>query len=222
MLGEQKVKDEQQYDSTALSNMPANGLQLLSDDEIGMLRTNLSASVVSWLQDKSFLTDKLTATFRADCRLRLLREDDCVHLEKFDLPISIIGEKTFSGPGRLREVAQQVNQQCWIFARTLIPSSTLHQEPRLRQLGDQALGTFLQTKNAQRSNFGFFTVASTHTLLDSTRMLYSQQEGGQPRLGRCSRFTWSKGQCSVVEIFTPRFLHALQMALESATASPSR
>ncbi|NND64968.1 MAG: chorismate lyase [Gammaproteobacteria bacterium] len=197
-----------------LSVIEDPSLQWLTDGELETLNDTLSTAVLDWVCAKDFLTDRLAATFNDACQLKVLREDDCLHLESFEMSQKTAQGSKLRGPGRLREVAQRANQQCWIFARSLMPMSSLSAQPQLRRLNDQPLGLFLKTQQAQRSDFSFFTIMPESPLLDSFMKAFPAQKSERlPCLGRCSGFQWTQGECVVIEIFMPRFLNALRVAL---------
>jgi chorismate--pyruvate lyase len=101
----------------------------------------------------------------------------------------------------VRETLLLVKQQAWVFARSVIPASTLNGPNRaLRSLGNRSLGSWLFSAPSMRR--APFEVA----LIDPGNTLVPEQLQTDVQLwGRRSRFEVNQAALLVCEIFLPPF-----------------
>ena len=112
-----------------------------------LLRSAVPATIWPWLLDPSSLTRRLQQACGGGFRVQLVRQH-------WELPLlseaRVLGIRT----GRhalVREVRLLCGEQPWVFARTVIPTTTLTgPQRRLGQLGERPLGGLLFSEPSMR------------------------------------------------------------------------
>ncbi|WP_416885331.1 chorismate--pyruvate lyase family protein [Marinospirillum sp.] len=151
----------------------------------------------SWLQERGSLTQRLQQQARSSFHVELLQQR-LVHLRTQEL--AQLGWSR--QPVLVRQVLLHVDQQPWVYARSLLPlvtSAPLYR--RVRHLGNQALGQLLfSSADLQR---GTFSYCAPHQL-------------AFPSLwGRQSVFYQQQACVLVAEHFLPPMARALNLASHS-------
>ncbi len=155
-----------------------------------------SANTENWLLDKGSLTQKLGNQCQS-FQIKVLGQKV--------MPIQAHEEPLFPKPSRflIREVLLQCENIPWVFARTLIPESTLAGQGKgLAALGESSLGDFLFSD--PKLTRGEFEVAEFAQ--DSDVFKLAKSLGQQPKCslwGRRSLFFLDGKPLLVAEIFLP-------------------
>lgn len=161
------------------------------------LRGHLPPALKPWLLDSGSLTAKLVALSGGDFQVQVLRQ---VH-ERASL-----SEQQALGIARrqlclIREVVLQGQGQPWVFARSVLPLSSLNGQLRhLRKQGSRPLGAFLFTQpQLQRSAIALSLINSHHGYVPKNLL------GKQSAWGRRSIFSIAQQPLLVSEVFLPDF-----------------
>ena len=162
-------------------------------------RSELSVGLSDWLFDTGSLTQRLRQICPAQFRVRLLRQ----HWGR-----PLINETCALGLERqgfvwIREVQLLCREQPWVFARTLIPPSSLQgRVRRLTRLGTRPLGEVLFTDPGAAR--GEVEVASIHRGQRLHRRAFGDRsETADVIWGRRSVFRLDRQPLLVCEIFLP-------------------
>ena len=162
-------------------------------------RSLIPTAVASWLLDESSLTRRLQRTCIGRFHVRLLRQE-------WQKPP--VGEHRLLGMRRgqlavVREVELLCDSVPWVFARSLIPSSSMTgRAKRLAYLGEKPLGALLFADPGLRRRFaqtGCLTprhplyAAATNHLIEKPARLW----------GRRTLYFYSEKPLLVYEIFLP-------------------
>lgn len=104
------------------------------------LRTRLPVGLIPWLLDSGSLTDRLKAACPGTFRVRVLdegwRRPRLDEVRSLGLPVANVAW--------VRQVQLLCDERPWVFARTVIPATTLSgAQRRLAHLGNRPLGAFL-------------------------------------------------------------------------------
>jgi chorismate--pyruvate lyase len=136
------------------SNCAAAPPEWLPAERLGQF--TVDPFVLPWLIGKGLLTLRLKAAWGERFALRLV--------EQTTAPLSGPSAErlgTGDGAGLLRDVEMRCGVHICVYARTLIPDSTLNAHPWLGELGDCALGeTLSELSGLQRSPFDFAWLAA--------------------------------------------------------------
>jgi chorismate--pyruvate lyase len=150
-----------------------------------------------WLLDEGSLTERLIAASSGDFRVERLSQS-------WQQPL--LSERRLLGlAGRQRALIREVVLRChgepWVYARSVIPASTLTGSLRhLRHLQNQSLGAMIfQQPTLQR---GAFQLAR---LPAQSRYIHPLVREDQPAWARRSRFTVEGKPLSVSEVFLQHF-----------------
>jgi len=156
-----------------------------------------------WLLDSGSLTAKLLKKSGGEFRVSVLTQSIS--------PILLSERRILNIPNRqwamIREVVLYGNNTPWVYARTVVPLSTL-QGPlrRLHYLGDKPLGEQLFTDpSMERGNMQIAQFASSHI----PQEVMSRQLNNQPwdsTWGRRSVFRLSSQPLLVSEVFLPSLM----------------
>lgn len=146
----------------------------------------------NWLLDTGSLTERLQSHCR-QFRVQLLGQAMAPLSEDEQCQMTDM-------PCEVREVLLCGEAQPWVFARSLLPVSLIHQGMQeLAQLGEQSLGKVLFNRSdCVREPFEITRIPADHALLqtlgiDSTHDVW----------GRRSRFSYRHWHMMVAEIFLP-------------------
>ncbi|HFD92463.1 MAG TPA: chorismate lyase [Gammaproteobacteria bacterium] len=163
-------------------------------------RGRLPPALATWLLDDSSLTRRLQARCQGDFRVR-------VRSQGWERPLE--DERRSLGMRRgvlawVRQVHLLCDGRPWVYARTVIPATTLHGEQRrLLRLGERPLGAMLFADASVRR--GALEVAC----IPSHQPLYHAAlpgKGRRPVWGRRSLFFFGARPLLVSEIFLPALL----------------
>lgn len=156
-----------------------------------------------WLLDQGSLTAKLMAFSQGKFRVRVLRQG----LARPDL-----SERRCLGvsPGRwvlVREVVLMGKGESWVFARSLLPLSSLRGRLRqLRQLNTRPLGGFLfRQPDLEREPM------EISRLMPGQRYVPSSLQRGETLWGRRSVFRLEGRPLLVSEVFLPAFVERVSL-----------
>ncbi len=177
------VTGSESPDSRWLPSVDAN----LSDAEPG---------IRSWLTYAGLLTRRIQQTCEDSFRLELLRFER-------DL-LSAADTRLLGGShqGMVRDIRLCCSGQPRVFARTVIPESTLREHPWLSRLGHTPLGETLKSRaDARRSLFEFTSLEAGDNLFDTA----VDGTGLEPAMlwARRSQFFLGAHALLVYEIFLP-------------------
>ena len=158
----------------------------------------LPAQLKHWLLDRGSLTARLKAHYH-DVRVDVLRQEVA--------PVSPDEQQQFGGHGpfmQVREILLVCDDIPRVFARTLLPETTLNQsQADFRQLGSRPLGEVLfQTEGMQRGAIEVGCFEATSTIGRLARQ--AAQPPGHPLWGRRSLFHVDDQPLLVAEIFLPQ------------------
>ncbi len=150
-----------------------------------------------WLLDEGSLTERLIAASGGDFRVERLSQ--C-----WQQPL--LSERRLLGlPGRqwalIREVVLRCREEAWIYARSVIPASTLTGSLRhLRHLQNQSLGALIfQQPTLQRGEFQLALLPA------HSDYVHEQVRQEQAAWARRSRFLIEGKPLSVSEVFLHHF-----------------
>ncbi len=155
----------------------------------------------SWLLDDDSLTAKLIALSSGDFRVKLLSQElarpqlsECRALGLPPRQLALVRQVVLLGEG-----------EPWVFARSLVPLSTLTGRLRqLRQLDTRPLGAFLFSQhNLQRGGIAVSRIDRHHQYLPA------QVQGNATVWGRRSVFRVDDKPLLVSEVFLPGFYQRL-------------
>ena len=172
---------------------------LLFDWQPSKRLTNLQLPLVKkdWLLDQGSLTERLTQLSEGHFRVKLVSQS--VAKPRLD-ESRALGLKT-TQMAVIREVVLQGGQEDWVFARSVIPLSSLKGKLRhLHYLNNQSLGSKLfQDPNLKRSQFEVYHQKS----INSSNIGKSDEKTAY--WGRRSVFHLYNQPLLVAEIFLPSF-----------------
>lgn len=162
-----------------------------------------SAAMQDWLSDSSSLTARLIAKSQGQFKVQVVRQI---------IGVPRLNERQVLGMRRptlalIREVILQGKGEPWVFARSLLPLSSLTGSLRhLRKQGNRPLGAFLFSQpQLQRSAIAVARISRDHAYVPADLV------GNQPLWGRRSVFYLQQKPLLVSEVFLPAF--ADQLAL---------
>lgn len=160
-------------------------------------------SLRPWLLDQGSLTAKLVARSGGDFRVQVLRQ-------AVERPL--LSEQRLLGmaAGRhalVREVLLLGQGQAWVFARSLVPLTSLAGRlRRLRSLRERPLGAFLFAQpGLRRGALQFSRIQPGQQYMPEALFL------GEPLWGRRSVFCLDHKPLLVSEVFLPSFTHSLSL-----------
>jgi chorismate lyase len=154
-----------------------------------------------WLLDQGSLTAKLVSRSGGDFRVRVLRQT---------VARPLLSEQRLLGipAGRqalVREVVLLGRGQPWVFARSLVPLTSLTGRlRRLRYLRDRPLGAFLFAQpDLQRGALEISRIRASQGYVPA------EVSTGEPLWGRRSVFRLDNKPLLVSEVFLPSFTQTL-------------
>lgn len=160
-----------------------------------------SQSLQSWLTDPGSLTARLIAKSRGHFQVEVVRQaigrpglDECKALGISSGSLALI-----------REVVLRGDNQPWVFARSLLPLSSLTGELRhLRKQANRPLGAFLFSQpHLLRSPIAIARISSDHAYVPA------ELAGPEVLWGRRSVFYLHAKPLLVSEVFLPEFVASL-------------
>jgi len=158
---------------------------------------SVDAQVRSWLIGKGLLTQRLRAVCGERFQFRLAEQSTML------LDVAQKQYLRTADPAALvREVEMSCGDEVWVFARTLMPDSTLIAHPWLAELGDSALGeTLNDLSGVERSSYDYAWLARGNSLAD--RALRDRDAGPAGLWARRSRIALRGAPVLVQELFMP-------------------
>ncbi|MCE2594128.1 chorismate lyase [Motilimonas cestriensis] len=164
----------------------------------------LDSSLYSWLADAGSLTERLMANCQ-HFSVRVIGQDV---LPVSDVERQALADSKYFNPSAdtqymVREVLLCCDQQPWVFARTVIPASTLTGEERqLATLGEQPLGaTLFNAASMTRQNLVVASFSANSLVSQVVHQRFDEE--GAILWGRRSLFHLSNKPLLVHEIFLP-------------------
>ncbi|ROR99085.1 chorismate lyase [Sinobacterium caligoides] len=162
----------------------------------------LCSATRRWLLDESSLTQRLIRASNNHFRVELLRQD-------WGRPTLSEARALNISPRQIcliREVALLCHDQPWVYARSIIPHSTLSGRYRaLKYLQTTPLGQWLfNEKSMRRHSFEVAQIAS------DSRLLPENLQGQGKLWGRRSKFELSGKPLLVCEVFLNNFIPETQ------------
>lgn len=167
-----------------------------------------AVALQAWLADPGSLTARLTAKSEGQFRVKIVRQvigrptlDECLALGVGINSLALI-----------REVILNGNNQPWVFARSLLPLTSLTGKLRhLRKQNTRPLGAFLFSQpHLTRSPINVALIHPAHNYVPAA--LYSTgstESGAGPLWGRRSVFYLNEKPLLVSEVFLPDFVASL-------------
>ncbi len=163
----------------------------------GFNSQELPHQVRAWLLDEGSLTERLICASNGNFEVQRL-------FQGWQLPT--LSERNLLGiPARqwalVREVALRCHGQAWVYARSVIPGSSLSGSLRhLRWLKNQSLGALIfQNPRLQRSSFQLALLPA------NCNYVHPSLRQPVPAWARRSRFTIAGKSLSVSEVFLQQF-----------------
>lgn len=158
----------------------------------------IPSSVKHWLFDPGSLTQRLVKASQGDFRVQVLSQ----RWQRPTLSEQLLLDMKTRQVAIIREVALLCHDEPWVFARSIIPATSVTGPlRRLRKFDDSSLGSLLfKDSSMQRDAFQICQLpAASHYLpkaLENQSMLW----------GRRSRFRLKAKPLIVSEVFLPAFL----------------
>ncbi len=162
-----------------------------------LVRARIPLQVRPWLLDQTSLTEHLVRAGAGDFRVQVQRS--CWGAPRTDERAAL--KMRDRERALLRETLLLVRGQPWVYARSVIPASTVTGDNRLlRSLGNRSLGSWLfQVPNMERDPFAVALLPPGNTLVSA------ELQQDTPLWGRRSRFVVNQRPLLVCEIFLPAF-----------------
>lgn len=152
-----------------------------------------------WLFDESSLTAKIIEACNGKFRVKVLSEERTTPTPD---EIQILGLR-YRSHAIIRQVLLYCDEQPWVYARSVIPMTTLIGPlRRLSRLGSKPLGAVLfSNKRIVRGDMEVTILSSQHP-----NYKWTQQEGHKFIFGRRSVFSLYKKSVLVSEFFLPAII----------------
>ena len=173
----------------------AGRVEWLPAERLGQF--SLDARLRVWLIGKGLLTQRLRSACGGNFTLRLLDQWSVV----LDAEQKA-GLRSDDNAGLCRDVEMGNGVETWVFARSIVPDSTLSLHPWLAELGDASLGETLGSlSGVERSSYEFACLPAEHPI--ARRAL--QRDGGRAAglWARRSRLSLRGAPILVQELFLP-------------------
>ena len=158
---------------------------------------SLPQAIGPWLLDSTSLTDRLLELSGGDFQVRRLRQRAAAPSPSEGRLLGL----PKGGTALLREVALLCFGEAWVYARSVIPESSLHGPlADLRALGDESLGARLfREPNLQRGAFELCLLPG------GSDYIHEEYRQSAPAWGRRSHFSVEGLPLLVSEVFLERF-----------------
>lgn len=163
---------------------------------------NLHINLQEWLAYSGSFMQRLQSYGIEDARV-------CVLSERWEVPEE--WERTVLNMDRvapvlIREVSIESEDQQWMFARAIIPSSILQEKPELSILGTRPLGSVLfADSRIKRSEFNFTSI--TPLMLWYQKISYYMKKTYHVLPARRSLFYLKQNSLLLTEVFFPDIMH---------------
>lgn len=120
----------------------------------------VSAGLVEWLTAPESLVGRLRAVAADDVRLRVVHQGLTTLAADYRALLGVDTENCFE-----REIELLVGATPWVYAKTLVPDTTLNTWPWLAELGDSPIGEVLGAfPGVDRGPFTYAELAAVHPL----------------------------------------------------------
>ena len=163
-------------------------------DAQALARAEVPAQVLHWLRWQGLLTEALRTACGTGFRLQVLRQVSTQLDELSRTLLDVADDQALC-----REIVMGDQAHSYVFARTLLPETTLSAHPWLATLGEASLGERLQTvEGLSREAFQFARLAPGDALLAGL-----VPPARQLVWARRSVFRLSGGPLCVFEAFLP-------------------
>ena len=160
-------------------------------------QAKIEAGVRSWLIGKGLLTQRLKDVCAGAFRLRLIEQSTGL-LDAAQKAALLRNDAA----GLFREVKMYCRDTVWVYARTIVPDSTLNRHPWLAELGDAALGETLSgISGVERSSYEYAWLPAADHL--AMRALHGVDIAPAGLWARRYRFTLHGEPLLVQELFFP-------------------
>ncbi len=168
-------------------------------------QSSLPAKLLDWLTDPGSLTARLIAN-SGEFQVRLIGQTFMMASEQEQQALALSPHYLASSEHLIREVLLCCDGEPWVYARTVIPASTLTgEEQNLAQLGEQPLGaTLFNSPNMTREDLVIAALPETAKVVKAVKAV-----GSLPTIGlwgRRSLFHLANKPLLVHEIFLPSAL----------------
>ncbi len=128
---------------------PADSIQWLPAERLGQL--TVDARVRPWLIGKGLLSARMKAVCADRFELKLVSQWSGLLNDSHKSAL-----RSADTAGLFRDVEMSDDGQVWVFARTVMPDSTLCAHPWLAELGDASLGeTLKDLSGVERSSYEY-------------------------------------------------------------------
>jgi len=160
-------------------------------------QAKIDAGVRSWLIGKGILTQRLRDVCGEAFRLKMIEQSTGL-LDAAQRAALLRNDSA----GLFREVKMFCAEDLWVYARTIIPDSTLHVHPWLAELGDAALGeTLNEISGVERSPYEYAWLPASDRV--AARALQGVAGAPAGLWSRRYRFTLHGAPLLVQELFFP-------------------
>jgi chorismate--pyruvate lyase len=170
----------------------------------------------SWLAEPGLLTARIRDLCGSRMRFRMLGPLRATQLSA-ELQARLGGRDRL---GLLREIEFRCLEDRVVYARTVLPDSTVRAHPWLRELGDSPIGESLRSAGGvvQREPIEYALLAPNHELALAARGA-SSDDGGDASWARRALYRLDGDPILVQEVFLPALLRV--QAADSPHARPA-
>ena len=173
----------------------AERVEWLPAERLGQAK--IDPGVRSWLIGKGLLTQRVKDVCGKAYRLRMIEQN--TGLLDAAQKASLLRNDS---AGLFREIKMFCGDKVWVYARTIIPDSTLNRHPWLAEIGDAALGeTLNDLSGVERSSFEYAWLPASDPV--ATRALRGAEIKPAGLWARRYRFTLHGAPLLVQELFFP-------------------
>jgi chorismate--pyruvate lyase len=170
-------------------------IEWLPAERLGQAK--IDAGVRTWLIGKGLLTQRLKDVCGDKFSLRLLEQNTGL-LDAAQRAAL----RSADAAGLFREVKMFCGNKAWVYARTIVPDSTLNRHPWLAELGDAALGETLSAlSGVERSPYEYAWLPATDAV--ALRAVSGADIAPGGLWTRRYRFTLHGAPLLVQELFFP-------------------
>ncbi|MFO6425172.1 chorismate--pyruvate lyase family protein [Motilimonas sp. KMU-193] len=165
-------------------------------------RPDLPAGLMDWLTDSGSLTARLQANC-SEFQVCVIGQNFSTASEQEQQALALSPHYSMTAEHLIREVLLCCDGEPWVYARTVIPASTLTgEEQKLAQLGEQPLGaTLFNSPNMTREDLVIAALPESAKIVEAVKSVVSLPEVGL--WGRRSLFHLANKPLLVHEIFLP-------------------
>jgi chorismate--pyruvate lyase len=158
-------------------------------------RDRVPAALEPWLAEPGLLTARVRAACGSATRLRLLRLEPAPMDPRVAHRLGVDDATCL-----LREIEFTCGARRWIFARTVLPQSTVRRHPWLRELGDRGLGESLgAVADVRREPLEYQLLHASHPLAQAA----GAEQSGEAIWARRAVYRLGDHPILVQEVFLP-------------------